>query len=962
MSQQQQQPQQSSPVQPANVYQPPVQNPEAIQSIPQGHAHEVLPPSYDQAKATPHGVPVPGPNGYPATVVPLNMLGDQPQPIDCPFCHRRTMTEIRKEGSSMQILVGALFCLVCVCLTCVPCLAGWFEDVEYRCSQCKNMVARRRHDGALEVLVPQTPVHSQYAQQPQMNVQAQQYEMQPQNPQPQNPQQQNQQQHLPVQEIQPASHQPQQQPLTSHAIAWSCDAELAIATIEGIHIFLPEYPRSSGSSEGDKPPSERYAASPQFPLFMQTSGSLRPDPSINAPLCLFAGVRELPPPPPPPQPPSGGGADGAGGFPGVGRGQITGAGASLGQVIRVEWSPGGLGSNLRPVLTALTGHGAVICFGEYIDLRKAGGGASSTMQVRSFKNWRTLWGLGALLPLPIAGGGRRRAELGRDVEVMNERITAFSWAREIMPGRALLAYETDDGEVVVMAVQFYSRNSAPDEKGWDIRQVARFDASGPHVATDALDPDFASSGSAFSLKWSPWVTHEGKQIAALSYIAHNHVGFRRVVIEESWKQGETPSVKVDQHDMKGICLFLSTDAFVEWENIPWNDDGIINMRGIVASPFILHPFQIPLTGPSSSAALPQHRTSLCSTTYPSQDLPTNPITGLIIHHADPSSRSPAPHYSLVRQSCTATNQDWFQTTLPEDETPIPQWAEDLGQRTVRRIPLARALRGKDIDSDDSSDEDDGGDPAEDAGDGPDLDPDLDVQMQEPREERSSSQQQHVHPRRFRLWGLAASPGDGCTAAIVSKYNTQHPSRRDRAEVMFGWHVPGDAEEVPAAAAAAAGGGGAGGSSSSKKSMTTLPPLAKLTTEARVWEWMYGRGSQVPGTTPASDDTFLPVSSSLTSALRWQFRDVLPRIRCVFCEAPMREQGAEAVCDAGHSFATCASSGMPIMAPGVSRVCAVCGLRCLQTAELARLAGEHLGRDVPLDLSAETCGGCGGKFI
>ncbi|KAM3465318.1 hypothetical protein MY5147_009311, partial [Beauveria neobassiana] len=52
-------------------------------------------------------------------------------------------------------------------------------------------------------------------------------------------------------------------------------SKLAIATIEGIHIFLPEYPRSSTSSEGEKPPSERYAASPQFPLFMQTSGSLR---------------------------------------------------------------------------------------------------------------------------------------------------------------------------------------------------------------------------------------------------------------------------------------------------------------------------------------------------------------------------------------------------------------------------------------------------------------------------------------------------------------------------------------------------------------------------------------------------------------------------------------------------------------------------------------------------------------
>ncbi len=260
--------------------------------------------------------------------------------------------------------------------------------------------------------------------------------------------------------------------MTSHAIAWSCDAELAVATTEGIHIFLPEYPRSSG--DGEKPPSERYATSPQFPLFMQTSGSLRPDPAINAPLCLFAGVHELPAPLPPP----GAGADGAaGGFPGVGSGKITGAGASLGQIIRVEWSPGGLGSNLRPVLTALTGHGAITCFGEYIDLRKT---EFSTSQVRSFKNWRILWGLGAQLPLPVVGA-ERRAALGEDVEVMNERITAFSWAKEILPGRALLAYETDDKDVVIMAVQFYSRDSAPNEKGWDIREVARFDASGPHM-------------------------------------------------------------------------------------------------------------------------------------------------------------------------------------------------------------------------------------------------------------------------------------------------------------------------------------------------------------------------------------------------------------------------------------------------------------------------------------------------
>lgn len=163
-------------------------------------------------------------------------------------------------------------------------------------------------------------------------------------------------------------------------------------------------------------------------------------------------------------------------------------------------------------------------------------------------------------------------------------------------------------------------------------------------AADELDPDFVVSGSAFSLKWSPWVTQEGKKVAVLSYITNNHVGFRRVVIEDAWKQGETPSVKVDQHDMKGICLSLSADAFLDWENIvspptdddrkdlhshaaqSYNDNGVISMRGIVASPFILHPFQIPVTGPLS-AAIPRHMTSLCSTTYPNQDVPTNPITG-----------------------------------------------------------------------------------------------------------------------------------------------------------------------------------------------------------------------------------------------------------------------------------------------------------------------------------------------
>jgi hypothetical protein len=54
-----------------------------------------------------------------------------------------------------------------------------------------------------------------------------------------------------------------------------------------------------------------------------------------------------------------------------------------------------------------------------------------------------------------------------------------------------------------------------------------------------------------------------------------------------------------------------------------------------------------------------------------------------------------------------------------------------------------------------------------------------------------------------------------------------------------------------------------------------------------------------------------------------------------------------------------------MEPGVSRICAVCGLRCLNTPTLMRVARETLEEGTAakvLEAVEERCGGCGGKFV
>jgi hypothetical protein len=658
---------------------------------------------------------------------------------------------------------------------------------------------------------------------------------------------------------------------------------------------------------------------------------------------------------------------------GAGRGVITSAGSTLNHVVSMAWSPSGLGRNRRPILAVVTAAGYIAFFGDSAPSAKAGGGLNSmnreegALKQRDLSSWGVLFGVGEQLPVP-----------GQETEG-GEKVTGMAWTPEIGPGQALLAYVNDELEVVVLSIQSVSTTTGADtgtstkEKTvWTVREVARFKAQGPHPTANSWDPDWVPSGTCFGLRWSPWLSSPGSKTCVLSYLGRNYIGFRKITLNTPWVRGTNPDIVIDDSDTYGQCLHLSTDSFAEFEDAIWTKGQSKIVRGLITTGFHVQPFEVSLSGPQPAPFDPSpHSTDVCKTTYfdPSLDNmrpSTNPIVDLSIHPPDMLRPSAAPTYTLVRQSATPTNHDWFQTNavLPDFSSPTgfspakPQWAVDLSQKLAVLVPADAHMRHTAGQGDDDDDDDDdpnasGKEPGEEGNDDDDLsddDDEMDI-------EKAVSVPE-VHPTRFRLHGLAAAPGGKATAVLVSAHSTQTPDRIGwwglRSVVLFGSVERGGRKQGAASLE---------GDEDTAGGTVTDPGLLKLTTEGRMWNWMYGGGADVAGVTATAGEG----EGEGMNGAREMFRDVIAAQRCDLCGAGMRVSSGEdgrkgmSVCENGHFFSTCGASGLAIQAPGISHTCGVCGVRTLKVEELLRRA-PGMEERMRQGITADVCGSCGGKFV
>ncbi|KAI1421950.1 hypothetical protein F5Y12DRAFT_787056 [Xylaria sp. FL1777] len=714
-------------------------------------------------------------------------------------------------------------------------------------------------------------------------------------------------------------------PKTTHNITWSPDNELAIGCDDCVLIYVPDFSLSASAPastviNGHEGPRQYSEAALRFPV-----APLKP-PELNRHLFDAVGQEFA----------------GYSFFTGAGNGVLTGHGSTLNHTVALQWSPGGLGRLSRSVLAVLTSAGIITVYCQGAPDIIA---SSSARNASSMRPWISAWHVGAGLLVP--------AVEGHDPPDKKECITAFAWAADTGSNGALLAYLNSDCEIVLLRVSTtHDTKAPPGHPGtWKVLEVTRFMGDGPHPRlTDPADPDYAYASSSFALSWSPWLRRGSSLTCILSYVSHNYIGFRQITVDVSGDGLDLPNVHVNRADASGVCLHLSTDAFVVWEDKIWTVPGSSICRGVIASPTKVQAFELPF---DHTSPVPRHTTDRCATTYPSQqDMihMENPITGLIVHPPSSSQNTATPSYTLVRLSATYDNSGWHQTNLilppnPEVSVDSQHWATEISQIIEHQLPRALAHRqGNDgpngrgetgFDSDEEADEDD------------DFDSGLDSDSEEEDEAKANffgirgvDTEDQVHLHRVRIWGLTASPAGGTSAVFISQHSNLELERDTfaglKCRVLFGAHAhsrTGGEDE--------------------------LENISKtLSTEAKAWEWMYGDGPPVPGFS-------IPVRThgDDRAALRDQFELITRRQHCVFCELPLlpRDNDSSSCCDNGHVFENCANTGVPIVAPNVSRTCGVCGMQCLKSEELLNIAPQ-LKDIIEQDISSELCGGCGGKFM
>lgn len=261
--------------------------------------------------------------------------------------------------------------------------------------------------------------------------------------------------------------------------------------------------------------------------------------------------------------------------------------------------------------------------------------------------------------------------------------------------------------------------------------------------------------------------------------------------------------------------------------------------------------------------------------------------GLIIHPPSLSQTTSTPSYSLVRLSATHENDAWYQTNLPlppnpEDGTVGPRWATEINHIIEHQLPRAMAYRpdiGDDsAESEEGSEVDDDADIDAESVEGSEYDPDENF--------AGVDTEDQVHIKRVRIWGMTSSPGGGVTAVFISQHSTAWFGRDTYAgykcRVLFGRHDRN--------------------ADRNEEAETTLS-MKKLSTEARLWEWMYGGGPPVAGIcAEAAEDT------ERQNALKDHFAMVGRTQACSFCDLPLQSTGRSSRCVKGHVFGE--NDGLP----------------------------------------------------